>query len=315
MLPNLQRSIGLSALLLLASIACPSRAAPEPVPCKVVDDIVFGHKDGLALTLDVVTPSENAKGLGVVLVSSGSWRSSKSNVKEHNIKRMNEEHWVQGLLKGGYTLFIARHGSGPRYHVPEMVEDIRRAVRFVRLHAAKYGVDPEHLGITSGSSGGHLSLMVGLTGDDGRLDSEDPVERTSSRVQAIVSWFPPTDLVNWRKPGGYTAIVKARPGMFEEMFGKITDIEAQLKSISPIEFVTADDPPLLLLHGDLDFVVPLQQSEVLRDKYQATNLPVKLIVHHRGMHSEWPGIMDDYPAVWAWFDQYLANEARSSNGK
>ncbi|MGD9646610.1 MAG: prolyl oligopeptidase family serine peptidase [Pirellulales bacterium] len=290
---------------LIAHCGAALLAAAEPVDCKVVDDVVFGHKDGLALTLDVVMPTESPKGIGVVLVSSGGWHSSKSNIKAHNTKRMNEEHWVQGLLKGGYTLFIARHGSGPRYHVPEMVEDIRRAVRFVRLHAAEYGVDPDHLGITSGSSGGHLSLMVGLTGDDGRPAADDPVERTSSRVQAIVSWFPPTDLINWRKPGGYTAIVKARPGMFEEMFGEITDIEAQLKSISPIEFVSADDPPLLLLHGDLDFVVPLQQSEVLHDKYESAGLPVELIVHHGGMHSEWPGIMDDYPAVWAWFDKYL----------
>ncbi|MBX9789931.1 MAG: prolyl oligopeptidase family serine peptidase [Pirellulales bacterium] len=299
----------LPMLLLVALVARPSPAADEPCPCKVIDDVVYGHKDGLALTLDVVTPEKNAKGLGVILVSSGGWHSDKSDIPARNLKRMNEEHWVQGLLKGGYTLFIARHGSGPRYHVPEMVEDIRRAVRFVRLHAKDYGVDPEHLGITSGSSGGHLSLMVGLTADDGHANSEDLVERASSRVQAIVSWFPPTDLVNWRKPGGYTAIVKARPGMFEEMFGEITDIEAQLKSISPIEFVSTDDPPLLLLHGDLDLVVPLQQSEVLRDKYVATKLPVKLIVHHKGMHSEWPGIMDDYPAVWEWFDKYLGNEA------
>ena len=314
-IPRLLSATLLTMTLLSMALATPLQAADEPCPCKVIDDVVFGHKDGLALTLDVVTPAENAKGLGIVLVSSGGWHSDKSNIREHNTKRMNEEHWVQGLLKGGYTLFVARHGSGPRYHVPEMVEDIRRAVRFVRLHAKEYGVDPDELGITSGSSGGHLSLMVGLTGDDGHADSEDPVERTSSRVQAIVSWFPPTDLVNWRKPGGYTSIVKSRPGMFEEMFGKVTDIEAQLKSISPIEFVSADDPPLLLLHGDLDFVVPLQQSEVLRDKYQSSNLPVKLIVHRKGMHSQWPGIMDDYPAVWEWFDKYLATPADASAAK
>jgi acetyl esterase/lipase len=298
----------LTTSLLSMALATPSQAADEPCPCKVIDDVVFGHKDGLALTLDVVTPEQNAKGLGIILVASGGWHSDKSDIPARNIKRMNEEHWIQGLLKGGYTLFVTRHGSGPRYRVPEMVEDIRRAVRFVRLHAKEYGVDPDELGITSGSSGGHLSLMVGLTGDDGSADSEDPVERISSRVQAIVSWFPPTDLVNWRKPGGYTMIMKAQPKMFEEMFGEVTDIETQLKSVSPIEFVTTDDPPLLLLHGDLDFVVPLQQSEVLRDKYEATKLPVKLIVHRKGVHSEWPGIMDDYPAVWEWFDKYLAKE-------
>jgi acetyl esterase/lipase len=275
------------------------------VPCRIVEDVVYGHKDGLALTMDVLTPAENPKGLGVILVSSGGWRSGKSNVPGEDDARRQREHWVQGLLKGGYTLFIMRHGSTPRYHVPEMVDDIRRGVRFVRAHAADYGVDPNHLGITSGSSGGHLALMVGLTGDDGRADSKDPVERTSSRVQAIVAWFPPTDLVNFGKERGYANVEKLRPGFFQEIFGKVDDLESQLKSISPIEQISADDPPVLLIHGDRDIVVPLQQSEVFKAKFDSAGLPVKLIVHPKGGHSEWPGIMDDYPAVWEWFDKYL----------
>ena len=114
--------------------------------------------------MDVVTPSVGAKGIGVILVSSGGWRSGKSNVAGEEIKRRSNEHWVQGLLKGGYTLFVVRHGSSPRYIVPEMVEDVRRGVRFVRMSADKFKIDPDHLGITSGSSGGHLSLMVGRHG-------------------------------------------------------------------------------------------------------------------------------------------------------
>jgi acetyl esterase/lipase len=275
------------------------------VDCTIQNDIVYGHKDGLALTLDVVTPKENAKGIGIVLVSSGGWRSDKSNIQEENEKRLRGEHWTQGLLRGGYTLFIARHGTIGRYHVPDMVEDIRRAVRFARLHAAEYGVNPDRIGITSGSSGGHLSLMVALTGDDGQPDSPDPVARTSSRVQAVVAWFPPTDMINWNKENGYTEIDKIRPGLLKEMFGEVNNVEEQLRSISPIYFVSPDDPPLLLIHGDNDLVVPLQQSEVLRDRYDAEHLPVKLVVRPRGGHSYWPGIMENYQDVWAWFDQYL----------
>lgn len=285
-------------------------AAAEPVACTVIDDVVYGHKDGLALTLDVVTPKENAKGKGLVLVASGSWRSAKSDIAEQNFKRLENEHWTQGLLRGGYTLFITRHGSGPRYRVPEMVEDVRRGVRFVRHNAARFGVDPDHMGITSGSSGGHLSLMVGLTGDDGQPDAEDLVLRVSSRVQAVVAWFPPTDMVNWAKPNGYKTIEALRPKLFAEMFGEITDIEAQLKSVSPVYFVTGDDPPLLLIHGDKDLTVPLQQSEVLRDKYREASLPVELVVHAGGGHSYWPGILDDYPAVWKWFDEHLRPAAK-----
>jgi acetyl esterase/lipase len=206
-----------------------------------------------------------------------------------------------GLLHGGFTVFIVRHGSGPRFHVPEMVEDIRRSVRFVRMKASEYKIDPNHIGITSGSSGGHLALMVGLTGDDGKADSKDPVERVGSRVQSIVAWFPPTDLINFGTADGYKAIEMARPGFFEQIFGKVTDLPAQLKSISPIYFITPDDPPLLLIHGDSDTTVPVQQSEVMKAKYEEAGLKVKLIVQPGGGHTYWDGIEKQYEDVAQWF--------------
>lgn len=308
------------ALLLLAPLATARARADEPaaptsVPYTVVEDVVYGHKDGLALTLDVLTPAEGAKGLGVVLISSGAWRSGKSDIPGEDDARRKREHWVQGLLRGGYTLFIVRHGSTPRYYVPEMIDDIRRSVRFVRSHAGDYGVDPDRLGITSGSSGGHLSLMAGLTGDDGDPDSKDPIERTSSRVQAIVAWFPPTDLINWGRENGYKAIGTLRPKFFVEIFGKVDDLETQLRSISPIEQVTPDDPPVLLIHGDRDATVPLQQSEVFKARYEEAGLPVKLVVQPNGGHTYWPGIMDNYPAVWEWFDRYLAPTTAAAVGE
>ncbi len=276
-----------------------------PVKYEMIEDVVYGNKDGMGLTLDVLTPAVDAKGLGVILVSSGSWKSSKSNIPAQDEKRRNGEHWVQGLLKGGYTLFVVRHGSAPRYFVPEMVEDIRRSVRYVRLNGSRFKVDPAHLGITSGSSGGHLALMVGMTGDDGAADSQDQVERVSSRTQAIVAWFPPTDMINWGAPNGYRTIETLRPTFFPQIFGKITNLEEQLKSISPIYQLSTDDPPLLLLHGDKDKTVPVQQSQLLEAKYREADLDVQLIVHPGGGHSYWPGIMDDYRAVWTWFDRYL----------
>ncbi|MEX2115010.1 MAG: alpha/beta hydrolase [Pirellulales bacterium] len=296
--------IALAIAAFLVSTIPPARAA-GPVKYAVVDDVVYGHKDGMALTLDVLTPVEGAKGIGVILVSSGGWRSSKSDVPGADDGRRNREHWVQGLLQGGYTLFVARHGSAPRYYVPEMVDDIRRSVRFVRLQANQFQVDPDHLGITSGSSGGHLSLMVATTGDDGDSEAKDPVLRVSSRVQACVAWFPPTDLVNWGKPQGYQDIEQSRPGFFTEIFGQIGDLESQLRSISPIDQVTTDDPPLLLIHGDKDKTVPIQQSEVMRDRYQSAGLPIEFIVQPNGGHSWWPGILAQYKAVDDWFDRFL----------
>jgi len=280
----------------------------DPVPYKIEEDVVYGNKDGLAMTMDVLTPEKDAKGIGVILVSSGGWKSAKSNVSGENEARIKQEHWIQGLLKGGYTVFLMRHGSSPRYLVSEMVDDIRRGVRFVRANAQRFHVDPERLGITSGSSGGHLSLMVATTGDDGKPDSADPIERTSSRVQAVVAWFPPTDLINWGSPGGYRMIEKIRPGLLDSILGKITDLEGQLKAISPIYQISKDDPPLLLIHGDRDLTVPVQQSKIMKDKYEEAGLPVQLIVQPGGGHTYWLGIMNQYPAVWTFFDQYLKKQ-------
>jgi acetyl esterase/lipase len=257
----------------------------------------------LALTFDVLTPEQNAKKLGVIILSSGSWKSRKSLPVDE--ERLRAQHWVQGLLQGGYTVFVARHGSSPRYFVPEMIGDVQRAVRFVRLHAKEYNVDPDHIGLTGGSSGGHLSLMAALTADDGRADAKDPVDRISSRVQALVAWFPPTDMVNWAEEKGYQKLEKAQPDLFPRIFGKVTDLEAQLKAISPIYQAKESAPPLLLIHGDADKTVPVQQSHALKAKYEELKRPVRLIVKPGGGHTYWPGIADNYPEVWKWFDVYL----------
>lgn len=270
------------------------------------EDIVYGHKDGMALTLDVLEPKVGKKGIGLVLVSSGSWRSAKSDVQADEDRRRNEDHWCQGLLRGGFTLFVARHGSSPRYTVPEMIPDMKRAVRYVRTHASKFQVHPDCIGITSGSSGGHLALMTALTPDDGKEDSLDPIERASCRTQAVVAWFPPTDMVNWGITKGYTMVQLVQPDLFKRMFGEITNLESQLQEISPIYYVTERSPPLLLIHGDADKTVPLQQSRLMHAKYEELKVPVKLLVQPGGGHSSWPGIYGQYPAVWSWFDQHLA---------
>ncbi len=301
----------LKMFLLIFALHCcifsnPSYAGIESliVPYTATEDVVYGQKAGMGLTLDVLQPEKNRKGIGIILVSSGSWVSSKSNLAE-DVANFRKDHWGMGLLYNGYTVFVVRHGSRPRFTVPEMIEDVRRSVRFIRLHAEEYKIDPENIGITSGSSGGHLSLMVGLTGDDGNPESKDLVERMSCRTQAIVAWFPPTDLVNWGIPDGYKILETIRPGMLKEILSEITDLTTQLEAISPIYQVSADAPPLFLIHGDSDKTVPLQQSEILKEKYESSNLPVKLIVQPGGGHTYWEGIEKEYVGIGIWFDTYL----------
>lgn len=295
-------SLALSLCFFSKSLADDFRL--EPVKCRAIEDVVYGHKDGLAMTLDVLIPETKPKNIGVILIVSGSWKSKKSDIPSEETL-LRSQHWAQGLLNGGFTLFLVRHGSTPRYQVPEMIGDIQRSIRFVRLNAKEYGVDPNRLGIVGGSSGGHLALMAALTADDGKVEAKDPVERISSRVQAIMAWFPPVDFINWGSENGYKMIEKIRPALFQDMFGKITDLEIQLKSVSPIYHATDSAPPLFLIHGDADKTVPVQQSHLLKAKYEALKRPVHLTVQPGGPHTYWPGIEKNYPAIWEWFEKHL----------
>ncbi|HZF40714.1 MAG TPA: alpha/beta hydrolase [Blastocatellia bacterium] len=276
----------------------------ESVKYRTIEDIVYGQRDGMGLTMDALIPETKPKNIGVIFIVSASWKSIKNTTPEEE-ERQRRQHWAQGLLNGGYTLFLVRHSSAPRYFVPEMIPEIRRAIRFIRFHAKDYGVDPNHIGLSGASSGGHLALMAAFTADDGKADAKDPVERVSSRAQAVVAWFSPSDLFNFGGEAGYQNFAKLRPTIFQEMFGKVTDLESQLKSISPINFVTENAPPLLLIHGDADKLVPVQQSQALKAKCEELKRPVKLIVQPGAPHVYWLGIEKNYPAIWEWFDQYL----------
>src|SRR5205823_13512724 len=92
-------------------------------------------------------------------------------------------------------------GSQPRFTIPEILQDMHRATRFIRYHAKDYKIDPDRIGISGASAGGHLSLMQGMAGDLGDPNAKDPVDRVSSRVQAVACFFPPTDFLNYGKPG------------------------------------------------------------------------------------------------------------------
>jgi acetyl esterase/lipase len=131
----------------------------------ITPDVVYGHKAGLAMTFDMVRPAKQ-NGAAVLFMMSGGWFSMwlppegfVSPAAPDGFKYFRE------LVDSGYTLFIVRHGSAPQFKVPEAVADVRRAVRFVRANAEKFGIDPERIGVCGGSAGGHLSLMLGTTSD------------------------------------------------------------------------------------------------------------------------------------------------------
>ena len=139
--------------------------------------------------MDVFAPVK-PNGCGVLFMVSGGWYS-------RYIEPQRTQGRFKPLLDAGFTVFAVRHGSSPRYLVPEAIGDVRRAVRFVRYQAERFGVAPGRLGVYGGSAGGHLSLMLGTTADKGNLASPDPILRTTNRVAAVVAYYPPTDLRPW----------------------------------------------------------------------------------------------------------------------
>jgi len=293
------------AVLLMLST---SLLAAEPSYNRT-EDVIYGRKFGTALTLDVFQPKENANGLGVIFVVSGGWFSA------HDAINLS---FVEPFTKRGYTVFAVVHGSQPRYAIPDILTDMSRAVRFIRFHAKDYHVDPDRLGIFGGSAGGHLSLMQGTAGTDGKADAKDPIDRVSSRVQAVACFFPPTDFLNYGKPGA-NAIGRGvlqgfqAPFDFQEIdpknhkFVPITDedkITAIGKSISPINHVSADDPPTLIFHGDADMLVPYQQAEIMIDALKKQGVETKLLTKSGASHG-WPGIDKDLETFADWFDEHL----------
>lgn len=232
-----------AVLLAVATLSAASAVAAE---VEILPDLIYGHKDGMALTLDVLKPKTGANGAAILYMVSGGWVSRWSPPKEAAER-------FQFLLDKGFTVVVIRHGSSPRYFVPDAVSDIRRAVRFVRYNAKSWGVDPERLGIHGGSAGGHLSLMIGLGGDPGDPTDEEPFMRESNRVASVVAYYPPVDLRTWaRGPMLATS---------EQRFPALNFERNLAADISPILFVTADDPPTLLIHGDKDTTVPIEHSQ------------------------------------------------------
>lgn len=225
-------------------------------------DVVYGHKAGMALTYDILAPEE-PNGAAVLFMVSGGWYSSW--ISPERLIGM-----FQFLLDEGFTVIPVRHGSSPWFKVPEAVADVRRAVRHIRLNAAHNQIDPDRIGTWGQSAGGHLSLMLGLAGDDGDDNSADPIEQTSNRVAAVVAYYPFTDLRGFSGPNERPALdfnVEEEP------------------NVSPILFVSEDDPPILLVHGDEDPVVPIEHSRKLDQALKDLSLDVELVTIEGAGHN------------------------------
>jgi len=299
---------GMQTAAAVAEPATESKPETKAASFERKEDVIYGRKPGVALTMDVFTPAE-PNGVGVVLVVSGGWFSAHEAVNAG---------FCGEVLDRGYTVFAVVHGSQPKYAIPEILGDMHRAVRYIRHHAKEYGIDPDRIGIMGGSAGGHLSLMQGTAGLEGNPKAPDPVERESSRVQAVACFFPPTDFLNYGKPGENAigrGVLKDFRGAFDfeewdaatKRLAEITD-EAKIveigKQISPITHVSSDDPPTLIMHGDADVLVPFQQAEIMVEKLKEAGVTAELVTKPGAGHG-WAEMLSDISKFADWFDVHL----------
>lgn len=294
--------------------------APAPVliddktPYVQHENIVYAETDGIGLVMDIFVPKAGANGLGIIDIASGAWSSDRGKINDHKQAQMFDI-----FTRRGYTVFAIRPGSSSKFTVPEMLKHLKQGIRWVKAHSDEYQINPEKLAITGASAGGHLACLGVVTAEEGNPSAKNPADRFDTRVKAAAVFFPPTDFMNW---GG----VKMNPGeakgpvatmLAKLLFStpiaekKAEEIEAAVKSISPLHQVTGKEPPFLFVHGDADFVVPLQQSKSMVEVLTKNHVPAELIIKKGGGHP-WLTIHEEIGIAADWIDKQLEAPARSS---
>lgn len=294
------KSITATFLLLLISFAVSAQ------------EIIFDRKDGMALTMTLIKP-EKPNGKAIISLLSGGFFS------DHNLFPQYKER-TKPFTDAGYTVFLAGHRSVSRYTVPEALADVQKAVQFVRYHASEYGIDPNKIGITGTSSGGHLSLLAAMSDDIADTSAKDPIDKTSSKVQAVAVFCPPTDFTNYgsagnsvRKMTGWLRFLRLENGFRYTIWDDKQQAHVPIPDqdlaktdalMSPALQVTKDDPPTYISHGDKDELVPLQQSEIMISALKNSGIPAELAVKKGAGHG-WADMNQDEAGFVSWFDTYL----------
>ncbi|MCM2373976.1 TIM barrel protein [Aporhodopirellula aestuarii] len=260
-------------------------------------DVIYLRTEGVAMTFDVFKPA-NPNGIGIIKVVSGGWKSK--------YEKVTDDYGVP-YTDHGYTVFAVMHGSQPRYQVRDIMGFMHRAVRFIRTHADRWDIDPDRMGVTGASAGGHLSLILATKGGPGDPDAKDPIDRASSAVQAAGVFFPPTDYLNWSEPGddcvGVGKQERWQPAFGEE--SKTAETRQILgRHMSSIYHVSETTPPVSIIHGDADPIVPLFQSTSFKMVAEAKGVPIELTIK-KGLQHGWPNKQADEVRFVKWFDQHL----------
>jgi acetyl esterase/lipase len=240
---------------------------------KRINEIVYAQVDGHELLLDLHLPSADDPPL-VVWVHGGAWRGGSRS-------RMP----LGFLVKEGYAVASVDYRLSGTAPFPAQIHDCKAAIRFLRTNQRKYGFDGEHIAVVGSSAGGHLVAEIGVTNGHRQLEGTVGTDMAAdSEVQAIVDYYGPTNfmtILDQSTPHGLGVRVPA----LEMLLGGRPEKKREIATLaSPVFHVDENDPPLLLIHGDQDPQVPINQSHELHAKYKAKNLDVTFEVVHGGQH-------------------------------
>jgi acetyl esterase/lipase len=289
-----------------------TRPATAPVPSgvKVDRDLTYGRADGKDLLLDLYRPEKQDGKLPVVVwIHGGAFRTGSKDDSQ-----MGNVSWLPAR---GYAVASINYRLTHEAIFPAQIQDCKAAVRWLRASANSYGLDPAHIGAWGASAGGHLAALLGTSGGVQALEGASGNLKESSRVQAVVDFFGPTDFLKMDAaalPGGQ----KHDPANSPEsqlVGGPIQDNKDKVARANPITYVTRDSPPFLILHGDQDPLVPVNQSELLYDALKKAGVNVTF---HKIVGAGHGGSQFGTPVVRAmvqmFFDQILKPVA-SANSK
>lgn len=206
--------------------------------------------------------------------------------------------WITGR---GYALASISYRSSDKAPFPAQIEDCKAAIRWLRAHARKYNFDPKRVGVWGGSAGGHLAALVGTSGGVKDLEREGPYRRFSSRAKAVCSTCGPTDFLDMRRRYPGETYAGSFRLMEQLIGGGLDENPEKIARANPITYITPDDPPFLLTHGDMDTVVPVSQAEILHDALTMAGLDSALIVVKGGGHF----FLNPNAEIAAFFDKHL----------